>query len=213
MNDEIKRCPNCGGELTPGESFCTGCGRELIGKIKKRKPMTNIFIFAAALIIVVIFYFILYPPEKKQPQQFQHPDISGTSSSSPDFSQMMNALPGSYDSLIAIGNLYMDRGIYQMAIESYRRAVAIDSTNPDILTDLGTCYHAIGKNEDAIVQFERSLALDPGHKITYLNLGVVYFSMNQPDMTKKYWGKLVELYPDDPIADTVRKYLGQLDSM
>ncbi len=48
-----------------------------------------------------------------------------------------------------IGNEYFKKGNYKNAIKSYKNALHLDSTNPDIWNNLGLAYLRIGKFKEA----------------------------------------------------------------
>jgi len=77
--------------------------------------------------------------------------------------------------------------------------------------DLGTCYFNSNNNEKALEIFHGVIDKNPDHKIGYLNLGVVYYNQNEMDKTKQYWGELIKRFPGDPLADSVKKYIEQLE--
>jgi tetratricopeptide (TPR) repeat protein len=120
---------------------------------------------------------------------------------------MMSGLPKEYDKLVETGNMFMDNRNYPMAAICYRKALELDDSDPGVLVDLGVCLHAVGNSDEAIQMIERAIALDSTHMIAHFNLGVIYRDLNNPDRGKLYWDELIRLYPETPLADTVRKYL------
>jgi tetratricopeptide (TPR) repeat protein len=146
-------------------------------------------------------------------REFTHPDIPGMPpGQSPDMEKILATLPGDYDELVNLGNHYMDNGIYALAIECYRRALAIDSTDPNVMVDLGACSHAVGNLAEAIAFFKKALQLDPDHAIAHFNLGIAYTGLGEMNEARKHWKKYVEIAPESPLADTVRKYIENLDN-
>jgi len=175
------KCASCGADINPGEEFCRSCGYSL----KDKNSRTGMAGYLMMILVMAIFgiSFIMMMTMK----------------SSED-----------YNSLVLKGNENMDNRMYQEAISYYSKALAIDSSDPNVLTDLGVCYHETGNPERAVNMFEKAIAIDPDHMITYFNLGIVYREMNQPDKVKYYWTKLIEKYPDTPMADSVKAYLNRL---
>jgi tetratricopeptide (TPR) repeat protein len=125
--------------------------------------------------------------------------------------KLLSNLPEDYNELIKLGNNFMDNRHFPVAMECYRRALAIDSTNPNVICDLGACLHAMSDFKSAAEMFEKAIRMDSGHAIAYLNLGIVYRSMNNHEKAKLIWKKLMALYPDEVIADTAGKYIEMLD--
>lgn len=206
MDDNEKKCPRCQDNIKRSAQYCPSCGRELSGRSKHRR-ITDFFILGAVIIITAAVFWGVKAGSYRPSPVFEHPDISGTAV---DPEQIQQTMPDNYDELVQLGNDFMDRRQFRIAIEYYTRAWGKKSDDANMIVDLGTCYHALGEYERAIENFNTALELDPDHEIAHLNLGVAYYSLGQYDMTRQYWGKLMEISPDKPIADTVRKYLDQL---
>jgi len=208
-------CPECGGRLKKGVGFCSGCGLVLSrgkDKIKKTAGRGNSIIIAGFVVLFGLLYLALaIKPEKTTAGETQN-QRAGVPEDMAQYQSMIDRLPEEYEKLVAMGNRLMDDGSYPLAVEAYQKALAIDSTDPDVITDLGACYHALGGSEMAAQMFEKAIALKPDHGIAYFNLGIAYRDLGRFDKVRHYWGKLIEMYPDQPIADTVKKYIENLDN-
>ncbi|MFH2035856.1 MAG: tetratricopeptide repeat protein [Candidatus Zixiibacteriota bacterium] len=211
--NETINCPNCKAVLNKGAKFCNGCGAQISAPKKNDKPnmmYSGAFIIIPLIIIVAVVFFIVNHKKDMSNQEFKHPTVEGASGLMPDFDEVVANLPTDYAGLVERGNFFMDRSMYSLAIECYTRATAIDETDPNVLTDLGTCYYSGGDNDKALQIFLHVIDKFPEHKIAYLNLGVVYFNKEDIDNTIHYWNELIDRFPDDPIADTVKIYIEQL---
>lgn len=62
-----------------------------------------------------------------------------------------------------LGGLYLRQGIYNESEFFYRRAMEIDSQNPDVYYNMGLLYQTIGKRSDAIYMYREALAVNSGH--------------------------------------------------
>ena len=209
---EIEVCPACGAALNKKSVYCSACGAQY-SKPSSKGGKTNTLIIGVFVVLFGLLYLALAGSPEKATANMQGTQME---SQMPDdmsqFQAMVDRLPNDYDKLVAMGNKLMDQDSYHLAIEAYKRALAIDSSDPDVLVDLGACYHALGSAEKAVPLFEKAIAIDPNHAIAYFNLGITYRDLNNNDKVRQYWGRLIELYPDQPIADTVRKYMGMLDN-
>jgi tetratricopeptide (TPR) repeat protein len=207
MPDNI--CSKCGSDLPKQTNFCPACGYG--PKVNTGKQGRSVILFLTLVIVVLGGGYLIATYTDQPHNPAAHPSIPGmTGDSIPTFDQMMSNLPDDYNELVRIGNFYMDREFYPIAIECYRRALAIDSSDPDLMTDLGACYHADNRLDKAVDVLNRALTLDPEHKIACFNLGIVYKTMGYADSTKKYWNKFLELEPNSSIADTLRQILNEL---
>ncbi|MEW5922566.1 MAG: tetratricopeptide repeat protein [Candidatus Zixiibacteriota bacterium] len=211
---EIEVCPACGVDMNKKSVFCSACGTQYskpAGKIKRNK--SNTIILGVFVILFGLLYLTLASsPEKATANNQENQMESNMPDDMSQFQAMVDRLPTDYGKLVAMGNKLMDERSYHLAIEAYKRALAIDSTDPNVLTDLGACYHSLGNAERAVQLFEKAIAIDPNHAIAYFNLGIAYRDLNDKDKVRQYWGRLIELYPNQPLADTVKKYLDRLDN-
>lgn len=219
---QINFCPSCGAKVTPGSKFCSGCGAPFDSAKKekapsRKSPSRDIILLVGALAALIVAYMIFAPkPKKPQPvpqsqQQFEHPPITGMPQvSATDMEQIIASLPNHYDSLVQMGNHFMDTQVYPLAIECYGRAIKLNATDPNVITDLGACYFYMEKDDSAIMMFEKAIALNPRHPIAHFNMGIVYRGLNNLEKAREYWNKFVELDPQSPIADTVRRLINDL---
>ncbi len=202
------------------DKFCPACGNELTQTDvqKKQGNLRDVAIILGALAVLFIGYLIISkaPEAPKPPEEagankdFKHPPISGMpNGTEAEYDRLIAGLPSSYDSLVQLGNHFMDNQVFPLAIECYGRALKLDSTNPDVITDLGASYHAMGKVDSAIALFQKAIALKPDHQIALFNLGISYRGENNNEMAKFYWKKYLELAPNSPLADTVKKFLAE----
>lgn len=98
---------------------------------------------------------------------------------------------------VRLGNLYFDAERYQDAARWYEAAVALDSTDPDVSTDLGVAYYYLDQPDRALKQFEHSLSVDPKHTKTMLNMGIVRaFGKQDLDGAIEAWEQVIALAPD-----------------
>ena len=205
------KCPKCGNDINSTEKYCSGCGYSE-NAAQKSGHGKNITIIFAAIIISAAGYFIFAKGPETKGKGFKHPDIEGiTMEPMPDMEQALANLPDDYEGLVQKGNEYMDDRLYPLAIECYRRALAIDSTDANVIIDLGACRHAEGEYETAIALFRRALEIEPEHAVGHFNLGIAYSSIDNMDSTRKYWSRYVELSPQSPLADTIRHFLETID--
>ncbi len=181
MVEDIKQCRSCGSDIKAGSDFCPACGRELsgigdkTGAGSKSKAFDYIFITGFIFIFAVIFFI----GKGQQAVGGQPSDESMNRAESMNIlNEMMANLPQDYKGLIEKGNSLMDNHHYPVAAECYRRALAIDFGDPNIICDLGSCLHATNDFEGAIEMFEKALRLDSSHAIAHFNLGIVYRGMD-----------------------------------
>jgi len=80
------------------------------------------------------------------------------------------------------GCLLERKGERDQAIVAYQRAVAIDSTNPDALYNLGTMLLWRGEVVPASFPLESAVSIRPDHVPSYNNLAKAYFLAGLPEL-------------------------------
>jgi tetratricopeptide (TPR) repeat protein len=118
--------------------------------------------------------------------------------------------PRNLQAAVSAGNLLYDAHRYVEAIPFYQQAFALNGSDVNVSTDLGTALWYAGRPEDALAQYDRSLKISPTHAQTLYNVGIV-----RADGTHDYpgavaaWEKLLESSPAYPNASAVRELLAE----
>ncbi len=205
------KCPRCSAPRSGEHKFCPQCGAnyDALMRVKQARPKKESvqrrrWEYAAIIgvVIIVAVAYNVYIAAKKNTVPVNTPppvDQSLQSTTAP--------VGNTFDEVVKSGHSFMDNGQYPMAIQQYERALAIDSLHPDIMVDLGACYHGIGEDEEAVFHFKRALALEPNHLIATFNMGVVALGVADTAGAKLWWGKYLEMAPNSPQAETLRKQL------
>lgn len=208
------KCPRCSAPRNGDYKFCPQCGAnyDALLRVKQARPQKQSlqrrrWEYAAIIgvVVVVAVAYNVYVAAKKNTVPVSTPAPVNQSLQS-----TTTPVGNSFDEIVKSGHSFMDNGAYPMAIQQYERALAIDSLHPDIMVDLGACYHGIGEDEEAVFHFKRALALEPNHLIATYNMGVVALGVADTAGAKLWWGKYLEMAPNSPQAETLRK---QLQSM
>ena len=66
-----------------------------------------------------------------------------------------------YDSL---GDIYTRRGEHDKAMEAFRRALALESSDSHGHFGLATLYAALGRNSSAVREYKEGLKTDPANQ-------------------------------------------------
>ena len=69
--------------------------------------------------------------------------------------------PQDRSALLGLAQLYADAGKFAQALPYYRRAVALDPRNPDVIVEYASALHASGDDRGAREQLQRALAVKP----------------------------------------------------
>ena len=98
------------------------------------------------------------------------------------------------------GSLLERKGEHDQAIVAYQRAVAIDSTNPDALYNLGTMLLWRGEVVPASLPLESAVAIRPDHVPSYNNLAKAYFLAGLPELAVASYEEVLRRDPSNAIA-------------
>jgi tetratricopeptide (TPR) repeat protein len=224
MNDRM--CSACGSELPPDARFCPECGSPVeqtatkdtvAGKPEATRQSTkirDIAIVIGVLVVVGVGYFIFRSPAQPPRPQAEgnvsgHPDVEGMDMGGA--MQALSDLPTDYESLVNLGNKFMDEMNFPVAAECYKRALAIDGSSTNVRTDYGACLHGMGLPHRALEEFQTVLKQNPEHAIVQFNIGIVFHDLQELDSAKYYWQKYLELDPEGPAAPAARNLLSELD--
>jgi len=173
--------------------------------MKKRDNL----IIIVVLVVVAGGYFLTRKPWS-QPTQSNH-GVRSSVSSMGDAMSNIGELPEDYESLVAMGNQYMDQSNFPMAAECYRRALDMDGSSLDVRTDYGACLHGMGLLERAREQFAIVLTQEESHPIANFNMGIVFYNMELNDSARFYWNKFLMVEPEGRVPESVREALKQIN--
>ena len=114
--------------------------------------------------------------------------------------------PRNVAALGRLGNLYMDAGMFDKAVDYYRRALVVEPDNPDLRTDMGTCLRQMGRIDEALREFEQSVAAHPGHWKGWFNIGIVnLYDLGKYQRAEESFARALELNPGSFDMGAVRK--------
>ncbi|MBN2311113.1 MAG: tetratricopeptide repeat protein [Candidatus Hydrogenedentes bacterium] len=115
--------------------------------------------------VVVHHYALLKSPERIRQKQEMYVQLGH---------EKVASEPGDPKGFAELGNQYAELGDYANAAGAYRKALALDPSNPLILKDLGGMLHLLKRNADAKRSLSIALDFDPSLVDAWRNLGVVY---------------------------------------
>ena len=112
---------------------------------------------------------------------------------------------------IDLGDISMDSGRYQDAIDAYGAALKLDPRDVNVRVDMGTCYRDIGDPQKAIAEYKEALRINPNHPIATRNMGVVLaYDLHKPAEAKKMFERYLKLNPSAPDAAGIRQEIDKL---
>jgi len=98
-----------------------------------------------------------------------------------------------------LANVYQDAGMFQPAVEFYKRALDLTPNDANLLTDLGICYQGMRQLDQALESLEKAQKADPANWQSLYNIVVIAgLEMRRFDRADAALAKLQEIHPDAP---------------
>lgn len=119
--------------------------------------------------------------------------------------------PQNYQAWKKLGDNYFDVNLPNKSIDSYRKALALDDSDPNVWTDMGVMYRRIGDFTMALESFDKAIERGPNHAISRLNKGVVYiYDLQDNEKGIAAWEDFLRVQPSGPQADQVRADMARI---
>ncbi|MGC2062494.1 MAG: tetratricopeptide repeat protein [Thermodesulfovibrionales bacterium] len=181
-------------------------------------------------VVISVFMFACQNKDASKPQ-YQFPSGGGATPSGPvgggpiqgtplqnqDEQKMLKEAaakdPKNVQVWIRLGNLAMDNGRFQEAIDAYEEALKLDPKNVDVRVDLGTCYRSAGKPDIAVKEYRKAVELNPNHLLVHKNLGVVFaYDLRDKAQAIKEFEKVLQIAPNAPDSVQIQQEIQKLKS-
>jgi tetratricopeptide (TPR) repeat protein len=113
--------------------------------------------------------------------------------------------PKNYAALVELGDMQSEQRLFEEAIPWYEKALAARDT-VEIHNYLGVTLYKANRADDAIEHFRKALEKEPSNPLALYDLGIVLLeAKNDPDAALALWEKLIELNPNLPDIDMVKR--------
>ncbi len=99
--------------------------------------------------------------------------------------------------LLAEARDAQSRRDFTTAAESYRKAVRLEPSVPELWANLGLMYHESGKTAEAIRSFKEAIKLNPSLFVPQLFLGIEFLGSKNPEAAIPFLEKAEKLNPHD----------------
>ena len=103
--------------------------------------------------------------------------------------------PHEYAAWFNLGNAYVKSGQYNKAIESFKRALDINSNYSETWFKLGITYNTAGQYVESIDAFKKAVDIDSENISAWVNLGMNYYQVGKRSKAKKVYKVLKKLDP------------------
>lgn len=106
-----------------------------------------------------------------------------------------------------LGNIYLDLGMNDEAIEEYRKALRLHNRAADIHTKLGIALRNKGNYEEAMVQFNKAKEINPDYGPAWIQSGLTYYMKGMIGLAVEEWEAALNNNPNLTEAKTYLKLI------
>jgi tetratricopeptide (TPR) repeat protein len=103
--------------------------------------------------------------------------------------------PDQFASHYNLGNLYMDRRLYDRAISSFKRAIKLRPDFVSALVNISFAHNILGDNSAAEQSLRKAFEIAPESLAVNINLGMLLGEQNRTAEAEKYLLKAMEINP------------------
>lgn len=127
-----------------------------------------------------------------------------------DLNARVERNPRDIAALVALGNLYFDARKFDRAIPYYKRALALDPTNPEVRSNQAAALHETGHDLEALHEIDTVLRERARFPQALFNRAVVLRSIGRRSDARRAYASFLEAAPDDPRAPEAKAALAEL---
>ena len=103
-----------------------------------------------------------------------------------------------------LGNLYRDRGCYDLAFDAYTRALAVKPDEGATLFNAALTAEELGSFDVALDLYQKALPLEDDKAEVYCRMATCYHRSDLFEEAENYWAIVEKNYPDSPIYPAAR---------
>jgi len=111
------------------------------------------------------------------------------------YQQILDAEPGHFDALNAMGVLAGQSRDLPQAIQYFERAITIQPSNSGAHCNRGLALKQLNRADAALACFDRAIALDPGSAIAHYSRAETYKDLGRPDEALGSYDRAIAINP------------------
>lgn len=96
-----------------------------------------------------------------------------------------------------LGNVFLDKGDTEQAVQNFRQALLLDPEDTSLYFSIGFAYKKLKQYEHSVAYYEKAVELKPNLPQAYYNLGNIYKEMENMDEAVSNYQKALLLKPND----------------
>jgi serine/threonine-protein kinase len=101
---------------------------------------------------------------------------------------------------VTLGQIHSESGNYDLAIQEFQRALALDTRNAEALQHLASAFEDQGRFADAEASIKKAIALRPEYWEGYNTLGAFYYRRGKYSDAAAQFREVIKLTPDNATA-------------
>jgi len=128
------------------------------------------------------------------------------------------ANPGNPDALLKLANGMHDNGLFQQAVDTYKKYLKLHPNDANARVDMGICYHQMAMGDSvhagrffdmAVAAMETAIRNTPAHQPAAFNLGVVNLTRGRLEESNTWFRKAVALDKKSDLGVRAQQMLSQ----
>ncbi len=113
--------------------------------------------------------------------------------------------------LTGMGEVFVKKGDYASAQDNFRQCLEIHTKDEVLAYNVGEIYFSNGKVDNAIQFFNLAVQIKPDWSEPYLKLGYAFLNKGDFERAKENLKKYLELSPNAPNVEEIRKLIESLE--
>jgi len=124
------------------------------------------------------------------------------------YEQLVTYRPDDYRVINNLGMEYANKNIFDKALVTYLKAIALDPQNPVAYHNIAGTYRDTGHIDLALENFQKAIALNPNFIFTYRSLADLYWRLGQWEKCRE---SLLQILRIDPTDTNTRQALRMVE--
>ncbi len=100
----------------------------------------------------------------------------------------------------SIGIIYKDLGLYNQAVDEFKKALVLRPDFIDIKTELGSAYRDMKDFSNSIRELREAVEVNREFSYPRVQLGLTYYTMGDNECARQEWEAVLAEHPDDSMA-------------
>ena len=148
------------------------------------------------------------PPKKSKNSSKRRKSSTPTSKKSPASSKANGQ--DIFDDALSEGRIAAKRGNFNGAINSFKKALKIASSNPIANLEIGKAYNELGNHKQAVTYLSKAVRTGIKNPEVHVYLGQAYHGQGNKAKAKKEWETYLRQAPNGKYAKRIKKMLSRL---